>query len=131
MTADDAKCAACADGRPCPDHPPAGPGPVIHVAGVAMRVTDHIRQRCSWCGAVLIDVDITTIDRPAADVADLDPDDPFAWYPVWETGRLVAHDGAASYLVDDIPSPSNPDIPGIPPESCMALHPDLTGVDVR
>ena len=36
------------------------PASVTHIAGpVLSRGGRYIRQRCSWCGAVLIDVDIT------------------------------------------------------------------------
>lgn len=33
---------------------------MIHVAGIRMEYQHNVRQRCSWCGAVLADVDRLT-----------------------------------------------------------------------
>lgn len=63
---------------------------VVHIAGAQVQVGPHLRQRCSWCGAVLIDCDLRGIAVPVGQ-------DPTPG--MWETGRLVAVDGPASYVV--------------------------------
>lgn len=38
---------------------------VVHLAGDCITVAGrHMRQRCSWCGAVLIDYDLTRVMSP-------------------------------------------------------------------
>lgn len=56
-----------------------------------MQVGSRVRQRCSWCGAVLIDYDLTRIAVPVGQ----EPGGP----GMWETGRLVFHAGGVSYVV--------------------------------
>jgi hypothetical protein len=67
---------------------------VIHIAGFAARVGNQLRQRCAWCGAVLIDVDLASVAVPAKE--DGSPGDPPS---CWETGGLVAVEGHCSYIV--------------------------------
>lgn len=67
---------------------------VIHIAGYAARIGPHLRQRCAWCGAVLIDVDLRGVaieNKP-----DGSPGDPPGG---WETSALVAVDGPGSWIV--------------------------------
>lgn len=64
---------------------------VVHFAGLDLQVGDVLRQRCSWCGALLIDYDLARIAVPEGQ----DPR-PSTWPP----GRLVAVDGGASWLLD-------------------------------
>jgi hypothetical protein len=77
---------------------------VIHIAGFTVRIGPHLRQRCSWCGAVLTDYDLRNV--AVAPKEDGSPGDPPG---TWETGSLVAFDGCCSYIVrhtdgDPIPS---------------------------
>lgn len=37
---------------------------VTHLAGPLIRFGTHQRQRCSWCGYVLIDDDLTRVNAP-------------------------------------------------------------------
>lgn len=101
--------------------PPAGPGEVIHLAGADVQIGPHVRQRCSWCGAVLIDQDLRLVAVPVTEGQEPRP------YPTWPIGSLIAHDGAAWWVVEDTPHPDGEDIYAIPPASCMALDPALTG----
>jgi hypothetical protein len=84
---------------------------VIHIAGVQVQVGTHLRQRCSWCGAVLCDYELTLIAVPIGQ-------DPTPG--MWETGRLVAVDGNVSYVVD------HEDGVELPEEACAQLDHEIT-----
>jgi hypothetical protein len=64
---------------------------ITHVAGAQVQVGSRIRQRCSWCGAVLCDYDLERIAVPEGQ-------DPTP--AMWETGRLVEVDGSVSVLLE-------------------------------
>ena len=66
-------------------------GPVTHIAGHQVQVGSRLRQRCSWCGAILIDYDLSNLAAPEGQ----DPNP-----GMWETGRLVRVDGILSQLLD-------------------------------
>jgi hypothetical protein len=84
---------------------------VIHIAGMQVQVGQLLRQRCSWCGAVLADYDLTRIAVPEGQ-------DPTP--ALWETGVLVAVDGGASWVVP------HTDGADLPPQACAALDPAVT-----
>lgn len=83
---------------------------VIHIVGVDVQVGDQLRQRCSWCGAVLIDYDLTR-------VATIDGKPP-ATFPV---GELLAIEGAMAWTVDHNAGDQLPD------GCCGRLDHDVTG----
>ena len=37
---------------------------VVHIAGNDVQVGSRLRQRCAWCGAVLVDYDLANIAVP-------------------------------------------------------------------
>jgi hypothetical protein len=37
---------------------------IVHIAGLPIRFENHLRQRCGWCFAILIDEDLTRIAVP-------------------------------------------------------------------
>lgn len=85
---------------------------MVHVAGIVVSMETRVRQRCGWCGAVLIDVD-TAHMAVFGDV----PMEP----ATWEVGALVALEGEASWIVvlsdgDELPA-----------DSCGSLDPTVTG----
>jgi hypothetical protein len=85
---------------------------VVHIAGIPLMVGPWQRQRCGWCGAVLLDNDVRgvcTCDDGAV-----------ALPPTWEPGALVAVDGAASYVVAHV------DGEDLPAGACGALDPSVT-----
>lgn len=88
----------------------------VHIAGLDVQIGAQLRQRCGWCGAVLVDVDLSTIavavhpDQPAA-----------APYPTWKVGSLVLVDGGLSMSV------AHNDGDQMPPEACAQLPHDVTG----
>lgn len=75
--------------RLLPSGKPAGP--VTHIAGAQVQVGSHLRQRCSWCAAILADYDLTRIAVPEGQ-------DPRP--SMWEAGCLVRVDGPVSWIVE-------------------------------
>lgn len=74
---------------------------VVHIAGGPLQVGAQLRQRCGWCGAVLIDSDLSRMAMPipegkteeqARADGDLRP-------ATWEPGALVAVEGNHQYVV--------------------------------
>lgn len=84
---------------------------VVHIAGLDVRVGSQLRQRCGWCGAVIIDVNL-------ANIMTLEGDE--MGYPTWKVGGLVAVDGNATYIVE------HTDGEQLPAECCGALEPEVT-----
>ncbi len=74
---------------------------VAHIAGPDIRVDNLLRQRCAWCGELLIDYDLERIAVPQG--CDPAPS-------VWTVGKLVAVDGGASWEL--------PESDKLPDESC-------------
>ncbi len=91
---------------------------VIHIAGVQVQVGTHLRQRCSWCGATLCDYELTRIAVYVGE--DHDPAQPVPTPGMWETGRLVAVDGNAYYVVE------HEDGAELPDGACGKLDPVAT-----
>lgn len=86
---------------------------VTHIAGTVVTVEDrYLRQRCSWCGAILVDYDLThlayTSDTP---VEQRHP-------ATWPVGQLVTVDGGLSFVLDEGV--------GLPDWSCALLDPTAT-----
>lgn len=84
---------------------------VVHIAGVHLQVGQYLRQRCAWCGAMLLHYDLANIAVPQGQ----DPT-PATWPP----GDLILVDGVLSTLVpheDGTPLPGN---------ACGRLDPEVT-----
>ncbi len=101
-----------------PDLAPAGT--VTHIAGVLIRWhmadgTIRARQRCAWCGAVIDDVDLSSL-HVAAQPGETEP----APYPSWPGGAFVSTFGNATW-VETVEDPANP-----PATACVRLDPDVT-----
>lgn len=84
---------------------------VIHIAGPWLRVGSQLRQRCAWCGACLIDMDLSRIAVPEGQ----DPQ-----VSTWEPGGLVGVDGALQW--------AEPHVDGekLPPNACGQLDHEVT-----
>lgn len=86
---------------------------VTHIAGQTVTIDGrYLRQRCAWCGAIIEDVDLTTIA-----VAVVEGEEP-PGYPTWPSGHMVLVDGG--YTVDLGTSGETP------PEACFNLDPAVT-----
>jgi hypothetical protein len=84
---------------------------ITHIAGHAVRVGTRQRQRCSWCGATLIDDDLATIAVPIGQ----DPT-----IPTWPAGELVEVFDGRSVLI------GHEDGAELPANACGQLDPDVT-----
>lgn len=84
---------------------------ITHVAGLVVTIGPQMRQRCAWCGAVLLDYDLERVAVPAGQ--DRTP-------ATWEVGALVTVDGPASYLADDQGDQR------LPEDACGRLDPEIT-----
>lgn len=67
-------------------------GTITHIAGTVVHVNTLMRQRCGWCGAVLIDENLDHVMVMSDDPAR-------ASVPTWEVGTFVAVSGAASWQI--------------------------------
>jgi hypothetical protein len=82
---------------------------ITHIAGLRIETGPLVRQRCAWCGAVLVDADLTMIA--------FEVDDPSKTIGTWPPGAQVHVDGPASsiHAGDQLPD-----------DSCAALDPAVT-----
>jgi hypothetical protein len=93
----------------------------VHIAGFEVQFAERIRQRCAWCGEILLDQELALV------AIHVDPDDfnSNMTFSVWPAGKQVLHDGNYWSLLEDLPA----DLPGIinvDPRSCTRIPPELT-----
>lgn len=84
---------------------------IVHIAGNEVQVGHLLRQRCAWCGAVLVDYDLTRIAVPEGQ-------DPRPG--TWPAGELIEVDGPASWVQE------HTDGEPLPPNACGRLDPEVT-----
>lgn len=104
---------------------------VVHIAGVDVQVGSRLRQRCSWCGATIIDVDLANI------AIMVEPGEEPGPHPTWPVGSLVEHtgvdgEGATGGGVTTTVEPQMEDDGSIklPARACAKLLPDdITAID--
>jgi len=85
---------------------------VIHIAGDRIQIGDRfLRQRCAWCGALLLDYDLAAVAVPVGQ------EGPPA---TWPLGGLVLVDGGMSASVD------HTDGADLPEGACARLDPKVT-----
>lgn len=99
----------------------------VHIAGVPAQFGPYLRQRCSWCGAVLIDVDLSAIafaipEGKTEEQARADGD---FTYSTWEINVLIGREGPATFVVPDVPSATGEGFT-VPDDCCMRLDPAVT-----
>lgn len=92
---------------------------MTHIAGQPVKLQGrYLRQRCSWCGAILIDVDLQNLGVHIPGEA-IGIEEPEAFvYPVWNPGELVTLDGTASYTLGNVSE--------LPDNCCAVLSPEVT-----
>ncbi|MEU9887938.1 hypothetical protein [Sphaerisporangium sp. NPDC051011] len=85
---------------------------VVHITGLNVQVGAQLRQRCAWCGAVLIDYALDRIAVPEGQ----DPQP-----AVWPVGALVEVDGPGSWI--------RPHVDGaqLPLNACAQIDHEVTG----
>lgn len=116
---------------------------IVHLAGPDITMNAHLRQRCVWCGYVLIDQDLTRIGyqicgKPTAvrfptdeqcqldpgHEGDHDPEPHPRTPPTWPVSGFVAvfdAGGFCGYRIVEAPEG------GLVPEgACLLLPPELT-----
>ena len=86
---------------------------MIHVAGHDVQVGPLLRQRCAWCGAMLVDVDLR-------DVGAFDAGDGPSPYPTWPCGALIDHSDGIAFVVD------HADGADVPDGCCAKIDPAVT-----
>jgi hypothetical protein len=84
---------------------------LVHIVGMYCRINDRLRQRCTWCGAVLIDVDTANMAVPEGQEGGPG---------TWPVGALVRVDGNLTYVVDHV------DGDPLPEDACGRLDPEVT-----
>lgn len=81
---------------------------VTHLAGIDINVGDRVIQRCSICGAMMLD--------SKGAMAPVGPNGEPTTFPVWERGRLIEYSG-------EFPERQLmlPDTDKLPDNSCLYL----------
>lgn len=86
-----------------------------HIAGLDVTWNGrYMRQRCAWCGAVLLDYDLAQLQ--STDGSGPTP---------WPAGVLIRRAGAGSYIVEVETSETDPAKP-TPDDCCTHLDPTVT-----
>jgi hypothetical protein len=92
-------------------------GAITHIAGNDVQVGGQLRQRCAWCGTVLIDYALgrlmVPVDQLPADGSDFRPG-------TWPVGALVELNGGVSRIVE------HEDGKPLPENACGTAHPEVT-----
>lgn len=96
---------------------PSEPATMVHIAGAVVQVGPHLRQRCSWCGGILVDVDLSRISVPVGQEGD---------YPTWPVGELICttHMDPDSGGMTTVLSHEDGD--PVPDNCCAKLSPEVT-----
>lgn len=99
--------------------PPTPTPEIVHIAGHPITVNGrYLRQRCAWCGAIILDYDLSTLaftdDTPEEDR-----------HPAtWPVGDMIASDGGHTWIA------ATPDHTGnvetMPAQACAYLDPEAT-----
>jgi hypothetical protein len=91
---------------------------ITHIAGLDVtwhgEQGPHLRQRCAWCGATLIDMQLARTS--VLIVPGLDTQTP----TVWPIGALITVDGNASAVL--MIAAGQP----LPDNSCARIDPEVT-----
>jgi len=84
----------------------------IHIAGMPVWIGDRwMRQRCAWCGEVLLNYDLSLVAVPVGQESDPG---------TWEIGALVLMDGGMAAVVP------HADGDPLPDEACAKRDPEVT-----
>lgn len=84
---------------------------VVHITGMYVQIESRLRQRCAWCGAVLIDYDLTLLAVPEGQEGGPS---------TWPVGELVTVDGNLTFTCPHVDGDPLPD------GACGRLDPEVT-----
>lgn len=87
------------------------PGAVVHIAGAFVALDQLLRQRCAWCGAILIDYNLAEVAVPVGQEGAPG---------VWPVGELIVVDGNLSAQVPHVDGDPLPD------DACARIDPAVT-----
>lgn len=112
----------CPGDEGCAGHIKAAP--TSHIVGMDVSIGPLRRQRCAWCGHLLVDEDLSRMSWP------LNPDGTDPGPPgLWPIGAVLAVDGPVQYVVDEDDWPESEIYPGekrLPDGCCARLDPYVT-----
>lgn len=87
-----------------------------HIAGLEVAWDGrYLRQRCAWCGTVLLDYDLETLQSSDGGVP-----------APWPLGALVRQQGGSSWVEPTDPSDTHPEESRAPEDACVRLDPAVT-----
>lgn len=73
---------------------------VVHIAGLDIQVGSLLRQRCGWCGVVIVDYDLELTASPCGDDCKAGGCRPENHRPAtWPVGGLAEVGGGVSWAV--------------------------------
>lgn len=86
---------------------------IVHIAGQPVQLQGrYVRQRCSWCGALIEDIDLA---NAASEVSE---GETVSGPPLWPVGELVALAGVLRYCLGDVSE--------MPKNCCANIELDVT-----
>lgn len=95
-------------------------GMVTHVAGLSVTFGSPdgqlLRQRCAWCGALMVDVNLGLVSYPIDQVMQT--------VPTWEVFAMVRIDGNFSQALEDELLANGET--KVPDDCCMWIDPAVT-----
>ncbi len=110
-------------------HLPPETTALVHVVGPAEVWEGRLRrQRCTWCGALLDEVDLarTAVMIPEGKTEDQARADGDLELPIWPVGGFLRVDGPVRVVVDAEQSDVDPNAWKVPADCCMRLDPEVT-----
>jgi hypothetical protein len=94
---------------------------VVHIAGHQVQIGTQLRQRCAWCGALMLDYDLTRTASPCGEDCREHGCQPEHHRPgTWPAGGLVEVDGTTSWTVP------HEDGQQLPTNACAQLDAAIT-----
>lgn len=101
--------------------PTVATGAVVHIAAPYARIGIRLRQRCLWCGAVLLDYDLDRTASPCGEACQAAGCQPDNHRPAtWPAGSLVEVEGNARSVV---PHEDGADLPA---NACALIDDEVT-----
>jgi hypothetical protein len=97
---------------------------IVHIAGLPIRFENHLRQRCGWCFAILIDMDLTRIQVPIEQLNEAGEFEPSTW-PIDSLVQVSGNKPKVSVVLEPEPSATGKGTK-VPEHCCVRLPPEMT-----